>query len=280
MSQATKYLICVAVLALSAPVFAAEVARVFQAERGAIIFLETENERKIMIAGGAMSGGAATAGDCFVEANLSLKKYPDYYEGDFDSVHNEIIGIDQADVQGKGLGVYESVDQIRVGGAEVSGICAGGIDFSGVYREVKRGSASYERNFMYFMNLSHQNANYLLKNHEPNAAVEALRPFVDMYDEHWLAYDDGEKVIIPSINDYAFALQEVGEITAALSLLKVVINHQPDRAIAWLNIADAYWSVNDHNEARRCYRQYTRLMAAAGMDGKIPDRVSERLGWR
>jgi tetratricopeptide (TPR) repeat protein len=277
MKQITRYLSFFFVIALNTQAFATETARIFHADRGTILLFESGSGQQVMVAGGALPNGAATAGDCFIEANINLKKSPNYYEGDFNSVHNEIVGIDQADIQGKGIGLYKSADQIRIGGAEVSGICADGIDFSGIYKEMPRGTPGYERNFLYFLNLSHQNSNYLLKHGTPKAAIDSLRPFIDTYDERWLSSSEDAKVVIPAINDYAFALQEAGDNTAALPLFQEIIKYQPDRTVAWLNMADAYWSTGNLDNAKKSYQQYTKLMATAGLQAKIPARVSARL---
>jgi tetratricopeptide (TPR) repeat protein len=252
-------------------------ARVYHGRRGDILTIATSNVTTLMAAGGALPKGGATAGDCFVEARLALKKAPNYYEGDFLPAHNELIDVSAVDLQGKGLGVYVYSNSIRISGAETTGICSDSIDFVGEYSEVSRSDAGYEGIFLYFFNLAHQDFLHLLKGGDKGAAMNSLRPFVDAYDEKWLTQKQWAKILLPALNDYAFALQQSGANVDALSLLKVVIKYDPKRSVAWLNIADAYWSTGDKKNAKLCYQRYAELLTMAGLQAKIPARVGDRI---
>lgn len=62
-------------------------------------------------------------------------------------------------------------------------------------------------------------------------------------------------------------------------LLRKVLNVFPDRAVAWLNLADAEWS-NDYyrKDAPGYYKKYLELMQSQGKDmNKVPQRVYERI---
>jgi hypothetical protein len=55
----------------------------------------------------------------------------------------------------------------------------------------------------------------------------------------------------------------------------VIANH-PNRTVAYLNLADSYWAVNDKERAVAAYKQYASRMSEAGKVSKIPARVGER----
>lgn len=250
--------------------------RAFRGKRGQVLFVDAENKQKVMIAGGAISNGAATAGDCFAEAYVSLKKAPNYYEGNFVSVRNDLTSVTDDEVKDKGIGFYLTVNQIRIGGAETSDMCADRVDFSGDYSEWQKGSREYKEEFVYFMGLAHQNANYLFARKNSREALAELRPFIEAYDRTWLKSVHDRKTLIAAINDYAFLLQDLGRNTEAMPLLLLVTQHEPGRTVAWLNLGDAYWAESQSVNAAKCYAEYIKQMRVSGLTRKIPERALER----
>jgi tetratricopeptide (TPR) repeat protein len=83
---------------------------------------------------------------------------------------------------------------------------------------------------------------------------------------------------IPLMNDKAYYLEQLGAYSEAIFILKKVISKSPDRVVAYLNIADAYWGNNEREEAGRSYEKYVELMKSQGKDmKKIPQRVHDRI---
>ena len=61
-------------------------------------------------------------------------------------------------------------------------------------------------------------------------------------------------------------------------LLKKIIEKFPDRVVAYLNLGDAYWSINNKEYAKDAYTKYIELMKSQNKDlSKIPSRIEERL---
>ena len=77
------------------------------------------------------------------------------------------------------------------------------------------------------------------------------------------------------INDCAFYLAKGGMHEMAIPLLEQVVHHAPERAVAWLNLADAKWTMHI-TSAPENYRQYISLMEAANKSDQIPKRARER----
>lgn len=77
-------------------------------------------------------------------------------------------------------------------------------------------------------------------------------------------------------NDVGFLLGESGYYDESIELLNAVIARNPAGTVAYLNLADSYWGVNDKVRAARAYKKYASLMSGAGKASKIPARVIER----
>lgn len=77
-------------------------------------------------------------------------------------------------------------------------------------------------------------------------------------------------------NDLGFLFEQVGYYPEAAELLKHVTLKHPDRAVAYLNLADAYWALGKRAQAQKAYNQYYQRMAATQKQSKIPHRVISR----
>lgn len=77
-------------------------------------------------------------------------------------------------------------------------------------------------------------------------------------------------------NDLGFLFAEAGYYGEAIELLKQVVAQNPNRIVAYLNLADAYWGADKKDLSAENYKKYTALMSRSGKAAKIPKRVSER----
>lgn len=107
--------------------------------------------------------------------------------------------------------------------------------------------------------------------------AEAKKPFPDRWIEAFEHCEIPVAEYINVINDYGFFLQMSDQNEAAIKILQWVISTEPKRTVAYLNLADAFWSLGRQGEARANYQQYQDLMLAAKKSAKIPARVKERL---
>jgi tetratricopeptide (TPR) repeat protein len=79
-------------------------------------------------------------------------------------------------------------------------------------------------------------------------------------------------------NDIGYYLEQAECYEEAIYVLGKVLEKYPDRVVAYLNIADAYWGRSDMEEAGKSYRKYLELMKSQGKDlSRIPKRVHERI---
>jgi len=78
-------------------------------------------------------------------------------------------------------------------------------------------------------------------------------------------------------NDIGYYLQQSQNNREAIFLLTKLIEKFPNRVVAYLNIADAYWEINDKGKAKEYYQKYISLMKTQDKDlKKIPQRVYDR----
>jgi len=110
-------------------------------------------------------------------------------------------------------------------------------------------------------------------------AVAAVEPLLkDKYPDALGSGDNDEsdKRLAARLNDYGFYLEEAGRPGDAVEILQAVIGLNADRAVAYLNLADAQYDSGDKGGAKANYAEYQKRMTAAGKTDKIPPRVADR----
>jgi tetratricopeptide (TPR) repeat protein len=77
-------------------------------------------------------------------------------------------------------------------------------------------------------------------------------------------------------NDLGFLFEQSSCYGEAAELLSHVVANNPDRVVAYLNLADSYWGLRNRELAVENYKKYNSLMVQSGKSAKIPKRVIER----
>jgi tetratricopeptide (TPR) repeat protein len=80
-------------------------------------------------------------------------------------------------------------------------------------------------------------------------------------------------------NDRGFFLAETGRLTSALPPLEWVVETDPGRAVARLNLADVLWGLGRTGDAIPHYEEYLRLLGEMDRLDMAPDRAFERTGF-
>jgi hypothetical protein len=80
------------------------------------------------------------------------------------------------------------------------------------------------------------------------------------------------------MNDVAYflSLTKNGLISAAY-ILEILIDKFPDRVVAYINLGDTYFGLQNTAKAKEAYLKYIDLMKKEGKESKIPNRVFERV---
>ncbi|WP_161468512.1 tetratricopeptide repeat protein [Pseudomonas syringae] len=98
------------------------------------------------------------------------------------------------------------------------------------------------------------------------------KAFVESYLNNY-GYSQGDQQLL---NDVAYFWQQADFNSDAIWLLEKIIDSNPERVVAYLNLADAYWSKGDKQAAQKNYDIYIGIMTKQGKQQKIPIRVSAR----
>lgn len=111
--------------------------------------------------------------------------------------------------------------------------------------------------------------------------IVSADPALSRTPDKWLAAWKSQEMetgdYVYALNDYGFFLQEAGDFGAAINILTAVVQIDPKRAVAYLNLADSLWTLDRKAEARVHYKTYQQLMSEDHRQGQIPARVAERL---
>jgi len=78
------------------------------------------------------------------------------------------------------------------------------------------------------------------------------------------------------LNDYAYYLYRNKNSVLAALLLKEIHKKFPQRVVAILNLADAYWDIGMKSDACPLYKEYIAKMTKNGKGGRIPQSAKSR----
>jgi len=80
---------------------------------------------------------------------------------------------------------------------------------------------------------------------------------------------------IAAVNNYAFYMQRQGKHAEVIPVFEKIIELDPNRTVAYLNLADSLWATGDKKEASKRYCQYVSQCEKMRFD-RVPDRAKER----
>jgi hypothetical protein len=82
---------------------------------------------------------------------------------------------------------------------------------------------------------------------------------------------------VGALNDYAYYLYRNQNNVLAALLLSEIHKKYPNRVVATLNLADAYWDLGMKNDACPLYKDYVNKMTALGKSARIPAPARSRV---
>lgn len=82
---------------------------------------------------------------------------------------------------------------------------------------------------------------------------------------------------VDGANNLAFYFSLNGRSGDVLQLLRAIVSEFPERVVAKLNLADAYWDNNMKESSREMYSKYVSQMRRIGASGLIPSRAISRM---
>ncbi|WP_175834581.1 tetratricopeptide repeat protein [Burkholderia anthina] len=109
----------------------------------------------------------------------------------------------------------------------------------------------------------------------PSSLEEYISEMPDFRVAEIGAYVDAGNV--EDVNNLAFYLGKYKRGGDAVQILQYLVKKFPNRIVARLNLADAYWEIDAKELAIPEYREYRRQMDLKGLSEKIPPRVLGRI---
>lgn len=79
------------------------------------------------------------------------------------------------------------------------------------------------------------------------------------------------------LNDSAYFLYKFDRLSDSLKILNKVIELDPNRTVAYLNLADVHLGLKNEVQARKNYLIYSSKMEKLGLSNKIPNRIKKYL---
>ena len=226
--------------------------------------------------GGAPDLGPSTPADCPVSASLNSTGENNLYSGEVQEINTSSTSYPSSDAKGhKALLMIEDT-YLEVRELDIFGLCGLGIDFSGRYARNPRGATSFTESFTHILNLVYEDSLHRLDNEDTPTAIHNLKPFIAAIDTNNIVDDSNRKTIARILNDYGYMLQRSGSDREAVLIFRKVNSLDPSRTVAYLNLADSYWTLGCEVSAKSAYSKYENLMKSHRQDLKIPSRVKER----
>ena len=78
-------------------------------------------------------------------------------------------------------------------------------------------------------------------------------------------------------NNIAYYLEKAKAYKESIYLLEKILEKYPNRTVAYYNLGDSYWGLDDKVSAKKAYKTYIKQMKEKGKENKIPTRVYNRV---
>jgi len=82
---------------------------------------------------------------------------------------------------------------------------------------------------------------------------------------------------VTQYNNIAYYFEKHKAFEQSVFVLEKVLDQYPTRTVAYINLGDAYWSLDKRIKAKAAYQKYVELMKANEKEHKIPQKVLERV---
>ena len=94
--------------------------------------------------------------------------------------------------------------------------------------------------------------------------------------EVWVYFPISNKNI-NMYNDLGFFFEQASDYKNSIILLQKIIEFEPTRTVAYINLGDAFFGNNNIDDAKQAYQRYLNLMEKSNKQKRIPKRVYDRL---
>ena len=248
----------------------------YVSDLGSAAITEVQGSTSLLVLAGGNDNGQATSGSCVIAASLTAVEGG--FKGNLFPFSTGLNSYSEEQAQGKKINVESDSAAIVITDVDDVGICALDNSLVNRYGKILLDDKKHKVVYSEMIDLAHANALSLFKKGKKEEAIIGLSPYAENYKPAWLADKELAGVVVSAINDYAYFLQENNQAAESIPFLKDIVTAQPNRAVAWLNLADSNWAVGNKNDAVKQYSEYKKLMLSVNKKSKIPSRVFERSG--
>jgi len=276
MKAATNVLVFAVAVLFTSISMAQNSLTLYVSDSGSAAITEVQGSTSLLVIAGGNDNGQATSGSCVIAASLTAVEGG--FKGNLFPVSTGINSYSEEQAQGKKINVESDPTAIVITDVDDVGICALDNSLVNRYGKILLNDKKHKIVYSEMIDLAHANALSLFKKGKKDEAIFGLSPYAENYKPAWLADKELAGVVVSAINDYAYFLQENNQAAESIPFLKDIVTAQPNRTVAWLNLADSNWAVGNKNDAVNQYAEYKKLMLSANKKSKIPSRVFERSG--
>lgn len=215
--------------------------------------------------GGSIDAGASSPADCTVK--YQLEKNDNGFTASLMPFSSELMSYTTFEKMAA-LFEFDKTSIIFVTSKPLE-MCPLSTLFSGHYVKVPYDSNEFEVDFNELLQLNYYNAVKEFRSGNIDIAIRLLEPYMSECLDI--------KIYHPHIyNDYGYFLQQAGMNSQAIEYFNIVKNKSPQRAVVYLNLADAYWEIKNQKEASINYKKYIEVMKRKGKSKLVPIRAIER----
>lgn len=275
MKMTIKKLLALIFISFASLPFAQASLGLYESKMGIIGLSALEGKYTLIAMAGGQPLDAATTGNCVIVARAVEK-------------NNKLIGVlvpfkssyfsyEQLSSEERPIALEMKDNAIVLEDVDTLGICGLDVSFIDFYHRISEGSEKYKDNYLELLSLARDISMSKYREKDLIGAIETARPYAENLPLEWLNEPQQGEKLSEFINNYAFFLQQAGQPEAAIKLLKKLVGLKPNRTVAWLNLADAYWDTKQFTSARDCYAKYKKMMEESNKGSAIPVRAYERL---
>lgn len=268
----------------------AEKLKIYSNEHTDILVVK-QNNNTVFVEGFGGNGSLPVAADCVFKTYMSYDG--DMFVGSLENVDTDMISynIEKDDTRKVLIDINQSVLTIR--DINTFGLCGLGTDFLGSYSKVLPENVdNFEKKLVSLLELLSKeekrtilnpkfNLNELhqksLKEHKQNNYSLIKEEFLNNGVHLYLHAYGLSKKNLSNYNDFAYFLEQSKAYKESAYLLEKILEKFPNRTVAYLNLGDAYWGLDNKEKAKQAYQTYIRQMKEKGKEKKIPKVVLKRV---
>ena len=268
----------------------ADVLNIYSNKHTDILSIKQKNN-VVFVLGFGGAEASPIAADCAFKTFMSHKD--EYLTGSLLNMDTDLISYDIQNSDMRKVLIEVHKDILTIKDINTFGLCGLGINFLGNYTKISpKDNNKFEKKLNTLLELLTEKEKIELLNVPLNLDKLYTQSLKEYKQKNYslikdLLLNDGiyrylslfpiSKINMPKYNDIAYFLQEAKAYHESIYLLEKILEKFPNRTVAYLNLGDAYWGLENKGKAIEAYQTYIKQMKENGKEKKIPKVVLERV---